>query len=63
MGVCWIMDSGLNVLVYLLEGCVILCDGFMDIVWGLWKEVEICGLKEKVELYGLKIGNFMLYDF
>jgi mannonate dehydratase len=66
MGVEWVTTSGPGGPTYTEEGRVIRGNG--DPVThpdpeAPWKEADIRRIKERVESFGLKVGNLMLHDF
>lgn len=61
MGVEWVTTSGPGGPTYTDEGRVVKRAG--DNAEPPWKEDEVRRIKERVEAFGLKVGNLMLHDF
>ncbi len=61
MGVEWVTASGPGAPTYSNEGRVVKMEG--DNSEPPWREDQIRGIKERVESFGLKVGNLMLHDF
>ncbi len=61
LGVEWVTAGGPGAPTYTPEGRVVRASG--DYSEAPWKEEQLRRLKERVEGFGLKVGNLMLHDF
>src|SRR5260370_14255320 len=61
LGVGWVTTGGPGAPTYSDEGRVIRSPG--DVSEPPWKEEQIRRTKERVESFGLKVGNLMVNDF
>ena len=61
LGVEWVTTSGPGGPTYTDEGRVVKMEG--DHAEPPWKEDDIRRIKDRVESFGLKVGNLMLHDF